>query len=306
MGAAVAGALRSEREDVGDRPGATTLEKGEPVGVEPIADFLDAKDALTRREAARSLAIMKDLPIAQAQAGRVAGLMDDEDQVVRLVAAVGLASLADRDDSAIMQALEDHYLVDDRELRWNVTLTLAKLGRAKPLLYDLLERHYWEQADFVRYQTQDGAEVNRPLSKNEVRSYLVAAIEAAAGVDDQQVRGVRLVIRHDRTDRRTRDVHGYTRKGQQSLGATHIYLSHVGPDPQRSPLDARGVPVGQCLDNLGADVVSGPGIGRLRVVEAHDDLHRRLLVAFATVAAVAVVAAAPEALTIHDKAGEEW
>jgi HEAT repeat protein len=161
---------------------------GDPIAVGPIADLLDADDALTRREAARSLAIMKDLPQSRAQAFRVAELMDDEDQVVRLVASVALASLADRDDAEVIAALEDHYWGDDRELRWNVTLTLAKLGTLKPLLFDLLERSYWEKADFVRYRSDDGTEVNRPLSKNEVRNYLMAAIEAAGHVSDQAVR----------------------------------------------------------------------------------------------------------------------
>lgn len=167
------------------------LAKTEQVAaIEPIAACLGDGLAETRREALFSLAALKDVPGIGAITPKITNLLDDSDPVVRLLSCVTISIVGAADDPEVMKALRRAYFDEDREVRWNATLALARLGSSegKSLLLDMLSREFWEKDVKVRSEIRPGEFREYPMPPQAVSGYLVAAVEASADLDDTEIR----------------------------------------------------------------------------------------------------------------------
>ena len=161
-----------------------------PSAVIPLADMLDDASPQTRREALASLGGLRLVPTIEQALPDVYRMLHDSDAVVRMVACASIAGIAKHGDDGAIQALQSVYFDEDREVKWNATLALARLGSdaGKSLLLDMLDRSYWENEVKARLETAiDAPPVEYPLPPNKVVEYLCAAIESGAYLDDPQV-----------------------------------------------------------------------------------------------------------------------
>lgn len=161
--------------------------------VPTLVRCLEHSDAELRRDALSALAQMGGVEAARSKAGVVAASLDDADPAVRLVACAALTNLADGDNADVRSALLNafRYADADLDLRWNTALTLARLHMLEDseilmMLADMLTRSYWEKQRVV-YERPDAPKINRPLTQNEIGGRLIASIQAAANLDDEEV-----------------------------------------------------------------------------------------------------------------------
>lgn len=161
-----------------------------PDAVGPIAALVRDASAKTRREALSSLALLGENTDVRAAFPRMIAALDDTDAVVRTMACVSLSAVArDAADPAVQSALEKRYFDENREVRWNAALALARLGngRGKSLLLDMLDRAYWEDEVKVRIKAGDGSVSEYAMPPGAVDRYLVATVEAASHLSDPDV-----------------------------------------------------------------------------------------------------------------------
>ena len=108
----------------------------------------------------------------------------------RLVACTALSVLADGNDQQVIAALETTRLSSQGEVGWSAGLALARLGSSKgrSTLLDLLDRSFLEEEG--RYETRDetGAVRRYRLQADRVDAILMAAINAAANLGDEEIR----------------------------------------------------------------------------------------------------------------------
>ena len=106
-----------------------------------------------------------------------------------LVACTVLSVLANGDDQHVIDALASTRLKFEGEVAWSAALALARLGSAagKTTLLDLLDRSFLESG--ARYQVTDASGGIRryPLPPRRVDELLIAAIDAASNLDENQV-----------------------------------------------------------------------------------------------------------------------
>lgn len=163
---------------------------GRAEAVGPILKLLDAPNWMTRRVALETLGWLHEQPAARAAVPRVLDRLEDENETVRLMAAYVLTHLAEPGDAAVEEKLGGicGSMTADRELQWNAALTLARLGSGKGLgvLLDLLDRPYWTQKVTVA-QDDPGSASAQPISEERVEEGLIAAMDAAAHLDDERI-----------------------------------------------------------------------------------------------------------------------
>ncbi len=118
-------------------------------------------------------------------------IQDSRRPETRLVACTALSVLAVRDDRQVIAALEATRLSSEGEVAWSAALALARLGSSKgrSTLLDLLDRSFLEEEG--RYETLDetGRVRRYRLQPGRVDEILIAAITAAAILDDGEIRG---------------------------------------------------------------------------------------------------------------------
>ncbi|MCG3129337.1 MAG: hypothetical protein FLDDKLPJ_00064 [Phycisphaerae bacterium] len=162
---------------------------GRPGSIAPLVRCLGAAQWQTRREALKCLGAAHRTAGAREAAKEVAAALEDENATVRTVAAYVLSFLADPADESVRRRLKDicDAAEEDRELRWNAALTLARLGDdgAVPVLKDMLDRKYWEERAHVRVEGAAAAE--QPMSQPRIEMTLCASVEAAANLTDETV-----------------------------------------------------------------------------------------------------------------------
>ncbi len=165
---------------------------GEPDSIAPLRKALHAEDWQTRREALKALGAAHRTAGAEASAAEVASLLEDPEPTVRTVAAFVLTFLASPQDEGVLAQLQRacDRPDEDREVRWNAALTLARLGspRSKDVLIAMLDRRYWAEGAPVRLEGGGGAATEKPMPPGQVESILRATIEAASKVRDADVR----------------------------------------------------------------------------------------------------------------------
>ncbi len=102
-----------------------------------------------------------------------------------------LSVLANPGDAVVVDTLSGIRLANDGEVEWSAALALARLGSdaGKPTLLDLLDRTHLQSGD--RYEVREGGNVRRyPLPPNRVEALLIAAMEAAANLKDDDLWGM--------------------------------------------------------------------------------------------------------------------
>ncbi|MEE8169420.1 MAG: HEAT repeat domain-containing protein, partial [Phycisphaerae bacterium] len=162
------------------------------VAAEALLDALAASTPHLRQAALEGLVNMRAHPLISGTAGiaRIAAATRDASTEVRIVACAALGQIAAPHDLTAIAALSEQ-LNADRDVRWNAALALARLRseRGTPLMLSMLDRGYWtSDANQVEYVTPKGDAVRRPFSDRQIRDYLMAAIDAAAGLTDPAVR----------------------------------------------------------------------------------------------------------------------
>ncbi|KAA0221065.1 MAG: HEAT repeat domain-containing protein [Planctomycetota bacterium] len=164
---------------------------GRPGSIAPLVRCLGAAQWQTRREALKCLGAAHRTEGARETAKDVAAALEDENATVRTVAAYVLSFLADPADASVRRRLKEicDAAEEDRELRWNAALTLARLGDdgAVPVLKDMLDRKYWEERAHVRTEGGGGAPAALAMSQPRIEMTLCASIEAAAHLEDETV-----------------------------------------------------------------------------------------------------------------------
>jgi HEAT repeat protein len=162
---------------------------GSAGAVAPLVEVLSDGHADTRVQALRALGGLRSLPEARQALPRIVESLADSNAAVRTSACVLISSLADEGDAAALEALDGAYYDQEREVRWNAALALARLGslKGKPLLLDMLDRSYWEREVKVRMETSPGTVREYPMPPPAVDRYLSAAVEAASGLNDEEL-----------------------------------------------------------------------------------------------------------------------
>jgi hypothetical protein len=144
--------------------------------------------------------------VAMQQLGNLHGLVGSKRAVEPIVAVLGRSSraetlltactalsvLASRDDRGVLDALATARLTHDGEVAWSAALALARLGSAagKSTLLDLLDRTHLASGE--RYEVRDdtGNVKRYPLPPNRVEALLIAAMDAAANLNDDDLWGL--------------------------------------------------------------------------------------------------------------------
>ncbi|MCC7292872.1 MAG: HEAT repeat domain-containing protein [Phycisphaerales bacterium] len=165
---------------------------GEADSIAPLRKALHAEDWQTRREALKALGAAHKTVGARASAAEIASLLDDPEATVRTVAAFVLTFLASPQDEDVLAQLQRACARpgEDREVRWNAALTLARLGssRSKDVLLAMLDRRYWAEGTPVRLEGGGGGPTEKPMPPGQVEAILRATVEAASNVQDADVR----------------------------------------------------------------------------------------------------------------------
>ncbi len=116
----------------------------------------------------------------------VALLESMDDATMRLATCTALSVLASPDNQAVIDALSSVRLSSDGEVGWSAAIALARLGSqsGKSTMLDLLDRKFWETGE--RYHTIDesGTTKSYAMPANLIQEWLMAAIDAAAILDD--------------------------------------------------------------------------------------------------------------------------
>ncbi len=160
-----------------------------PEAIDALLPYLESGDPLTRGQALASLADMRHLPEIDRALPKLLMKLEDSDSAIQMQACAAVSQIAERGDPVALASLLKAYLTDDREVQWNATLAIARLGslKSKPMLLDMLTRSYWENDVRMRRETQPGSFVEYPLPPLTISRYLVAAVEAAAHVMDDEI-----------------------------------------------------------------------------------------------------------------------
>jgi HEAT repeat protein len=107
---------------------------------------------------------------------------------MRISAVIAVGALAPQGDPQAIAELTRAYRNEDREVVWNASLALARLGSATsvPMLQDMLTRKYWDGIT-MDLPTLPG-DAPRPLSAHIRNEYLKVTIDAAAELGDPRLK----------------------------------------------------------------------------------------------------------------------
>lgn len=141
--------------------------------------------------AMQELANLREFPRAREGVAPIVGLLERGGSTESaLVACTALSVLAYPGDPVVIAALERARLTGDGEIAWSAALAEARLGSpaGKTTLLDMLDRAYWEGGE--RYEVRDaGGQVHRyRMPGVRIDGLLIAAIQAAAAIEDLEVR----------------------------------------------------------------------------------------------------------------------
>jgi HEAT repeat protein len=164
-------------------------ETEDPAVVPLLANLVRDESAETRREALMTLGRLADVEGVRATLPAVIAAVGDPHAVVRMVACVLLGRLASPDDAGAIVALQRAYVDEDREVRWNGALSLARLrdGSGASLLDDMLRRDYWEEEIRASLQQDDGRRAEYQMPAEAVERYLAASINAVSHLDREEL-----------------------------------------------------------------------------------------------------------------------
>jgi HEAT repeat protein len=163
-----------------------------PAALPPLIRVVDAGIEPYRMTAIAELADLKRAEGAEAAIEPIRRALDTSDSVPTLVVAcAALSALAEHGDAEVIEALSRARLSHEGEVAWNASLAMARLGSdaGKLTLLDLLDRSFWEAPD--RYQKTDASGVTHryAMPAERIERFIIAAIDAASTLDDDELRG---------------------------------------------------------------------------------------------------------------------
>ncbi len=174
--------------------GRTNQPQVVPVLVRVLDHPWDSFDAKERKMflvyAVQELANLHTLEGSDAAVAPLIALLESmDDATMRLSTCTALSVLASPTNQEAIDALSSVRLSSDGEVGWSAALALARLGSSsgKTTMLDLLDRKFWETGE--RYHTTDEGGVTRsyPMPPDLIRQWLMAAIDAAANLDDMDL-----------------------------------------------------------------------------------------------------------------------
>lgn len=161
-----------------------------PAAVEVLREVVEAGREPYTRVAVMALGNLHDVPEARTATDTIVELLRSTSvNEARLAACTALSVLAAPGDEEVIAALKEARIAGAGEVEWSASLALARLGSdaGRTTLLDLLDRRFWETGD--RYQVVDEKGVVRryAMPPQRVEGLLVAAIDAAAQLDDRDL-----------------------------------------------------------------------------------------------------------------------
>lgn len=104
-----------------------------------------------------------------------------------MVAATALSVLASPGDQAVNGSLKSLMFSNDGEVAWSTAMALARLGDSsgRTVLLDLLDRKFWESGERFQKTDESGNVLRYPMPPQRIEALLIAAIDAAAHLQDQ-------------------------------------------------------------------------------------------------------------------------
>ncbi len=174
---------------------------GTPEAVAPLMERLTDSRVETRRLVLQALAQIGPSPATREHLDRIAVSLDDSDSTVRMIACAVISTLATAGDTGAIDSLARAFADEDRDVQWNATLALARLGSSKGnrLLVDMLTRSYWENDVQVRVTTVGSSSQAYPMPPQAVDRYLVAAVEAGQNLADDNIKNCIRSLESDRS-----------------------------------------------------------------------------------------------------------
>lgn len=162
---------------------------GQPESVRILIGYaLDESQPMgTRRDALAALVLMRGVPEAREAWPLLVPLMESPERVLRVVATVAVGALVDADNVNAIDVLARASITSDREVMWNATLALGRLGSERAVLglLDMLDRGYWEK---IRVEDESGTLSDVGLSPQVIEYHLMSAMDAAVRVGEPRLR----------------------------------------------------------------------------------------------------------------------
>lgn len=163
---------------------------GRSEAVEPLLAVLKRGEESHRTAACQALGYLYELPEARAASGAIAeALRSAESPETQLMACTVLSVLAAPGDASVIEALQSAYRAAEGEVEWNCALALARLGSdvGKSTLLDLLDRSFLESGERYAVKDDRGVVHRHRLPPARVDALLIAAMEAASRIEDDEV-----------------------------------------------------------------------------------------------------------------------
>ncbi|MFQ5413078.1 MAG: HEAT repeat domain-containing protein [Phycisphaerae bacterium] len=162
-----------------------------PAAVAPLIDVVARGGSPYCDRAIRQLGNLHSLPDTRAAVGPIIRAIQAAGATAetKLVGCTALSVLAAPGDAAVIEALTSVWHGHEGEVEWAAAHALARLGSAagRSTFLDLLDRSFWSAAD--RYVGRDDAGQLRRyrMPPDRIDALLIAAIDAAAHLDDQDL-----------------------------------------------------------------------------------------------------------------------
>ena len=161
-----------------------------PEAIEPLLVVLGRRREPYATVAMQELGRLHGMPEARRAIEPIVSMIKTSTKPeTQLMACTVLSVLAAPGDREVIDALAATRLANDGEVAWSAALALARLGSdaGKSTLMDLLDRSFLESGERYRVADASGRIRRYPLPPQRVDELLMAAIDAAARLDDTEV-----------------------------------------------------------------------------------------------------------------------
>lgn len=161
-----------------------------PVAVSALIDLIQRGREPYGSVAIEELGNLHELPESKAAVVPITAAVRETDRPeTLLVACTALSVLATKGDPEVVEALSSIRLSHDGEVSWSAALALARLGSnsGKLTLLDMLDRSFWETGERYRIVDESGQVRRYPMPPNRVDAFLIASIDAASQLPDEDL-----------------------------------------------------------------------------------------------------------------------
>jgi len=163
---------------------------GRPEGIDPLIEIVKQRREPYVASALQELGNLNTLPESRQAVDPIIQLLSASPRPeTALVAATALSVLAESGDSKAVTALKTQMFANEGEIAWSAAMALARLGDAsgRTVLMDMLDRKFWESGDRFQKVDDKGAIVRYPMPPQRIGPLLMAAIDAASHLQEQDL-----------------------------------------------------------------------------------------------------------------------